>query len=272
MRFTKVEMNSQDSDEVVMLLEGQLDEARSSGAANELDEVLTGIESRYDIYPENKIIFNTFAALFPKQSLMDSEIFKHQQGLFTGPYLSELSHVYTGNDIKRPDKVLVHVRSNKMFQGNEQVSVSHAGYVKYEEHPSLTSVREFKEELKRFRDVEPVFVDDAGGSLKEVDVNCTPACLDCTLHYMGPKRIRNPVLGFVQYVEPKTAERYPSVSTLDELNELCTDTKDLEVLGTAWIPYDRLDQFWGEVEKTRRVYSISHETTLNFKNFFDNLK
>ena len=267
--FTEISIIPLGDEDIVQEIAKQLEKARQIGAANELDEILTGISARHDYFSSHETCFGTFVALFPKPSLIDCKLFEQQQGLFTGPYLSELTHVFSGKDIRTPEKVLVHVRSKKTFQGNEQVSVAHAGYVKYGQHPSETAEAEFKEELKKFSDIKPIFVEHDGNGLKETE---KPArCLDITIHYMGPSRIRNPVVGFIQYVEPRTAERYPTVTTLAELDSLCIDTKDFEVLGVAWVPYKQLGQFWTEVAKADRVYSISRESTMNFKSFFDNL-
>jgi len=278
--FKRVMINRLDPEKFAQKIAEKLEKARSIGAANEFDEVLTGISQRTDHYSDDRISFNTHVALFPKQSLIDCELFQDHElqdngsnVLFSEAYLSELAHVLTGKNSENPEKVLVQVRTKKMFQGHEQVSVSHAGYCTYGEHPAETAVREFKEELKKFKDIEPRFLENDNGVWKEAEFDPDdkkhPPCLDCTMHYMPPDRKSNPVPGFVQYVEPRTAGRYPTVNTLEELNALCKDTGDFEVLGIAWIPTNNLRDFWTDVTKADRVYSISRETSENLMHYLD---
>lgn len=263
--FTKFEIVPKTPRIEAESLQQRLDEARKIGIANQYDNVLTRLynEPREQ---DDKVIIETATALFPKKSLRESEMFGIETDLFDGPYLSVIGQIYTGIDFKRPEKYLVHVRSKKTFQGNEQVSAPYAGYCEYIIgdkiiHPVEVAVKEFKEEVKRFSDLDPLFVQDEDGWILTDEPDMT---LGMPMHYMkdyrtGEATIRNPLLNFVNYVEPKYEKEYPVVENLGQLDDICRDTEDFEVMGTAWVPADKTENFWNQVEDAGRVYSISRD-------------
>jgi len=271
--FMEFEVRPQMSLEDALYLADRLDIAREKGYASEMDDVLTRVTSWDTDYENGKITIKTKPALFPKPSLSESEMFRGEHWLFGGPYLSIIGQVYTGQESKKPEKHLVHVRTRKTFQGHEKVSASYAGYCEYVLDDKLitpieAAVHEFKEEIKNYADIKPLFVQDGGSGL--ILTERPTRTLDIPMHFMGKQRLRNPLLSFVNYVDSKYESIYPTVESLGDLDKVCQETEgDFEVAGIAWVPHNKLPEFWEQVRKADRVFSISNEISDNLRAYFD---
>jgi hypothetical protein len=253
-------------------LKCRLEEAKKIGIAIDADDVLSKVLEWNTDYKNERIDITTVPALYPKPSLTESKMFKEETELFEGPYLSILGQVITGQNPEVPEKYLVHVRSTKTHQGNEQVSVAYAGFCEYllgdsYANPGDVAIKEMGEEIKKLASHTPIFVEDHGNGL-ELTTRPT-STLDFPMHYIGNMRIRNPLLTFVNYVDPESEKVYPTVENLEGLNRVCKDERDFEVKGFAWVPFGKLDDFWGEVRRADRVYSISGEVCDNLRTYFN---
>lgn len=268
--FMEFEIFPETSLKYARSLDNKLEDARKRGYANDMDKVLTRVVECHINYPRDSIVLNTATALFPKPSLIHH--FKGNKELFAGPYLSVIGQVYTGKDFKKPEKYLVHVRSKKTFQGDDQVSVAYAGYCEYIYDNLLVSpadiaIKEFKEEIKKYSSCTPLFVQDIGKGSELIER--PNATLDFPVHFMGKERIRNPLLSFVNYLDSELEKEYPTVTNLGELDKVSQDLDDPEVRGVAWVPYGKLSEFWNDVTKANRVFSVSKEICENLMSYFN---
>jgi hypothetical protein len=282
---------------VALKYQRELEEARKKGYASQADDVLLRvvddrvISRVVDLHKyEDTLVIETAPAFFYKQSLAESDMFKDKGEIFRDP-LSVIGQACTGKDYKRPEKFLVHVRSRKTFQGDEQVSTAYAGYsnyIKFKDpvygtllkrpelmEPFEVALKEFGEEVKKYEGLRPPFIQNEGEGLILTDK--PDMTLGMPIHYMkdyrtGEATWRNPLLSFVNYINPLYEEAYETVDNLKDLDKLCQNETDPEVRGLAWIPDNKIEALFDETDSVDRTFSVSGDITRGFKNHLRKLK
>ena len=239
-------------------LEKRLNEARELGIATEDDGVLMRITNWPLEKEDNKVIIRTEPTVYPKPSLMDSELFTDVN--FDEPYLSvEDEASYPLDRIDNPESLLFHERKRKGLDGGlGKISMTAAGYADYVfegklMEPHEIAIKEFQEEMDKYRNLKPKFLQDDGDGAILTE---TPTrTVGMTLHTMRGDRL-NPLLTYIMVIESEGEKnKYGTVDSLEEFNKLPQETQSREIERGGWVRAEHVQRFIHDVKNSGRMYS-----------------
>ena len=195
------------------------------------------------------------------------EAFPNHPELFESP-LSTITNIYAG---KKPELYLVQKRNKKgVNQGQLAIMPASAGFIIYGSSAKKTAIKETNEEtglteIDLIDISSDIYLDDTD-LLKSDGI---------VMHYLGPKRIRNPCFVYTFRTDCQTeskqdgdyvcigSEEYKITRNLSELDAI-TEQRNDEVFAIAAVPMQDLTKFWQEVREAKRDFGPSMEVVQNF--------
>lgn len=210
---------------------------------------------------DNTLIYHTHIGIHPLNQKAKEALVEHSI-LFTSP-LSIISNVYAG---EKPEFYLVQKRNKKgVNQGQLAIMPASAGFITYRDSAEKTAFKETSEETGLGKED---LIQIAG----ETPLH---TCDGQVMHYLGPKRIRNPCFVYTFKTNGKTENKkdgdylsigknsYRIVKKLNDLDSITEQNND-EVFAMAAVPISDLTEFWQEVKNAKRDFGPSIEVVNNF--------